>query len=638
TLPTSTTSASSEPEPTTTEAIYTSMPDSPPLASSKVFPPEFDDSWMSTYTYMEVSMPVYTATGTNDPVPMPTMTGCAIGPEQLGAEFHLLDLHNGYVLKKGNEGQDRPAGPGFLTPPETEQEGRRLQEELADWKPPVYSLERPQGVTEGPYDLVYVENGNKLYISVSETGQVSFAGVPSESTTVFTVDCNGKFIINIGGQKYDFLATESGRTEAKLQGPDGPSENTIVFLLKSAVPEDPNSLSAAKRAMAKRSFNGKYQIGFAPRCPNMPLNVWARALQVRRGNDPNGCGSKDNKVPDLNFRHCCNDHDNCFDDCDETFETCNGKFLGCMVQACWNDYNRWYNSWLRPGCIGVAGFYASVVQSPLGYGPFKSANEARCECYCNGSSDLHLCNKQCVNVRSNPSNCGGCGRTCPEGTQCSGLGCVCSKNTCGNLCLDFKTHPRNCGRCGNVCSTGYCYQGVCSELPANPTTCLPREAFENGDFQRADGSGWSISYGTLGPSNINLGVFDGASSDAYGMVASIPLGRDHSFSFGQRVHMCPSPLYDLTFKARRVSGDGSCSIQIRLGNQVIQGWQNLPATGARWQNFGPYRLDRIALGQPTVQQGTRYYLTKEFFVDVSCNGVRSTPSTIRMDSFSIAPV
>ncbi|KAK3994886.1 hypothetical protein QBC44DRAFT_35421 [Cladorrhinum sp. PSN332] len=635
--PAVTTSTFSEPEPTTTEAIYTSQPDSPPLASSKVFPPEFDDSWMSTYTYMEVNMPVYTATGTNDPVPVSTPTGCAIGPEQLGAEFHLLDFESGYVLKKGDEGQDRPAGPGFLTPPETEQEGRRLQAELADWQPPVYGLERPEGVTDGPYDLVYVDNGRKLYFSVSGSGQISFADASSESTTVFTVSCQGKFVITKDGVKYDVLATESGRLEVRQQGPDGPSEKTIVFLLKSAVPENPNSLSAAKR-MAKRSFNGKYQLGFAPRCPAMPLNVWARLKPGARGNNPNGCGSKENKVPDLNFRHCCNDHDNCFDDCNETFETCNGKFLGCMVKACVNDFNRWYNFWLQPGCIATAGFYATVVQSPIGVGPFYDANGARCECYCNGQADTHLCGKQCINVRSNPSNCGGCGRTCPEGTHCSGLGCVCSKNTCGNLCLDFRTHPRNCGRCGNVCSTGYCYQGVCSELPANPTTCLPREAFENGDFQRGDGSGWSVIPGTLSSSNINLGVFDGASSDSYGMVASVPLGRDHDFQFRQRVHMCPGQLYDLTFKARRVYGDGTCNMQVRLGDRVLQNWYNLPTTGARWQDFGPYRLDRISLGQATVQQGTRHYLTKEFNVHISCTGGRSVVSTIRMDSFSIAPV
>lgn len=540
-------------------------------------------------------------------------------------------------MKKGDEGQDRPAGPGFLTPPETEAEGRRMQLELADWKPPVYSLERPEGVSSGPYDIVYVDGAKKLYISVSATGEISFADASSESTTtVFTVDCDANIIITKDGVKYDFIATESGRTVARPQGPDGPSQSAIRFLLKSAVPENPNSEAAAKRK-AKRSYDGMGQSGFAPRCPFTAPNVWPRLKANPRPNNPNGCGSGSFKVPDLNFRHCCNDHDNCFDDCGKTFERCNLEFLGCMTRACINDFNRWYNFWLQPGCIATGAFYASVVQGPAGVVALYSANKDRCECYCHGQPDHHLCNSRCTNVRSNPSNCGGCGRTCPEGTHCSGLGCVCSKNTCGNLCLDFRTHPRNCGRCGNVCSTGYCYQGVCSELPANPTTCLPREAFENGDFQRGDGSGWSagirnqVPFG--GQGTINLGVFDGAAADGYGMAANFPSGGQTVATIQQSVHMCPGQLYDLTFKARRVSGDGNCVFTVVLGQTTIV-QANLGTTGARWQDFGPYRLERIALGQPTVQQASRHYLTKSFSVMVICSG----SNTVRMDSFSIAPV
>lgn len=90
---TSTTSTEA-PEPTISEEpVTTSWPDSPPLPTSKVYIPEFDDSWMQTYTYIEVSMPVYTGTGTQDPVPVPTPTGCLIGPDELGAEFVSSECH-----------------------------------------------------------------------------------------------------------------------------------------------------------------------------------------------------------------------------------------------------------------------------------------------------------------------------------------------------------------------------------------------------------------------------------------------------------------------------------------------------------------------------------------------------------------
>lgn len=88
--PSSTISSTSAAEPTTTEEPTTSVPNSPPLASSKVYPPEFDDSWTGTYSYMEISMPVHTGTPTQDPVAHPTDTGCFIGPEELSTEFVCL--------------------------------------------------------------------------------------------------------------------------------------------------------------------------------------------------------------------------------------------------------------------------------------------------------------------------------------------------------------------------------------------------------------------------------------------------------------------------------------------------------------------------------------------------------------------
>ncbi|KAK4188071.1 hypothetical protein QBC35DRAFT_497327 [Podospora australis] len=634
----STTSTSSEAESTTTEEPSTSVPNSPPLASSKVYPPEFDDSWTSTYSYMEISMPVHTGTPTQDAVSRPTDTGCFIGPEEFASSFHLLDFKSGYVIKKGDDGQDKPAGPGFLTAPETEKEGREQMAMLADWKPPVYKLERPDGAPQSLYDLVYVDGTQKLYFSVSADGAITFAEASSESTTVFTVDCNANLVITLNRVKHDFLANEFGRTYAAPQGPDGPSENTIRYLRPSDVPENPNSLAVATRMIKKRSYDGMGQSGWAPRCEGTARNVWPRVKSGARDPDPNGCGSRKDKVPDLNFRGCCNEHDNCFDDCGKTFERCNLEFGACMVRACVNDYSRWYNFWLQPGCIATAGFYTTVVSTWPGRDAFYDSNEARCECYCHNQPDHALCGKQCINVRSNPANCGGCGRTCPPGTHCSGMGCVCSKNTCDGLCLDFLTHPRNCGRCGNLCDSGYCYKGQCYDPPENPDTCLPREAFENGDFQRGDGSAWTVIPGTLSANNFALGVGDGAASpDRYGMMVDFPLGRDHEFQMRQQVHMCPGQAYELTFKARRVYGDGNCVLQVRVGDKVLAN-QALATTVTNWTRFGPYRLDNIALGQVTVRQGTRHYLTKEFNVQVVCTGQRGVASTIRMDNFSIAPV
>jgi hypothetical protein len=290
--------------------------------------------------------------------------------------------------------------------------------------------------------------------------------------------------------------------------------------------------------------------------------------------------------------------------------------------------------------MGMADFYTFVVGTDTGKKAFYASNRERCECACtNGQS---LCNAggslQCIDVRaSNPNHCGACSRTCPAGTRCSGDRCVCEKDQCGNSCLDLRNHPRNCGRCGNVCASGLCYMGVCYDPPANPDRCYPREAFENGDFQRGDGSAWRVESATIA-GRTSLGVFDGASSpDPWGMAADFPYGADHMVTLRQDVHVCAGQWYELNFKARRVSGDGTCQVYVTLGPRTIMS-QNLGVSGATWNNFGPYRVSPLSLSEWGVFVGTRRYLTAQFAVTARCFGTRAKWSTIRMDSFTLAPV
>jgi hypothetical protein len=32
----------------------------------------------------------------------------------------------------------------------------------------------------------------------------------------------------------------------------------------------------------------------------------------------------------------------------------------------------------------------------------------------------------------------------------------------GRICVDLQSDPRNCGSCGNVCASGICSRGVCA--------------------------------------------------------------------------------------------------------------------------------------------------------------------------------
>ncbi len=543
----------------------------------------------------------------------------------------------GYVIEKNN-------APGFFSQPETEEEGLALLAEIADFKAPVFVFESPAGADQGVYDIAYISGASKRYIAVDANGEMSFSATSGPTTTVFGVTCDGYVTVTVGGAIRSWKATEAGKTV--LEGHGEPSADGIRLLPTDAVPVNPNSVEAATQAasrLRRRAWDGMGQDGYAPRCPNTPRTVWPRVRSGARGLNPNGCGPANgfDFVPDWNFGGCCNDHDNCFDDCDnKTFERCNLDFLWCMGAACVRDYSRWYNSWLQPGCLGMAGFYYAAVSSWKGKEAFNTANGERCECYCR-ESNTALCSNNCVSILSNPSHCGGCNRVCPPGTHCQGLGCACDKNQCGGTCLDLANHPRNCGRCGNVCDSGLCYQGLCYDPPANPDRCYPREAFENGDFQRGNGDAWRIDGSTTDIKNrVALGVFDGAASpDPYGMVADFPTSAGDSWaSISQDVHLCSGQNYELNFNARRVYGDGNCQLYVKLGSRELQGWTAIPTTLTKWTKYGPYRMSSFELGQSGVWQGAKFYLQATFTVTMRCTGSRSTSSTVRMDGFTIAPV
>jgi hypothetical protein len=67
----------------------------------------------------------------------------------------------------------------------------------------------------------------------------------------------------------------------------------------------------------------------------------------------------------------------------------------------------------------------------------------------------------CVNLSSDPVNCGACGRTCEPGDVCSeGICCPSGHTACGGVCVNLQSNNNNCGICGRTClASGI---GVCS--------------------------------------------------------------------------------------------------------------------------------------------------------------------------------
>lgn len=73
-------------------------------------------------------------------------------------------------------------------------------------------------------------------------------------------------------------------------------------------------------------------------------------------------------------------------------------------------------------------------------------------CRLKGSSGRDCCKKKCVNVKSDPNNCGMCGLKCRYNEIC-----------CKKKCLNSRFDRKNCGRCGIKCKKGdVCAYGMCS--------------------------------------------------------------------------------------------------------------------------------------------------------------------------------
>gem|GEM_PF-3750470 len=80
---------------------------------------------------------------------------------------------------------------------------------------------------------------------------------------------------------------------------------------------------------------------------------------------------------------------------------------------------------------------------------------------CSGD-DLGCCNANCVNLRTDKDNCGGCKFACNDSDSC-----------CDAQCKNLGTDPANCGSCGTTCpdNANTCCQGSCVNVGSDPNHC-----------------------------------------------------------------------------------------------------------------------------------------------------------------------
>jgi hypothetical protein len=144
-----------------------------------------------------------------------------------------------------------------------------------------------------------------------------------------------------------------------------------------------------------------------------------------------------------------------------------------------------------------------------------------------------LCSGLCVNTASDPANCGTCGNRCTGGTSCVAGSCLCEPflRECSGLCVDTLSDPANCGSCNNACrGDESCAGGTCvpaTQVPSVPTQepaqvpAVPTREPGRVAGSPPDGGPPGVSFQTLAAGSIEI-LAPGTASLALGSIVVAP--------------------------------------------------------------------------------------------------------------------
>ncbi len=120
-------------------------------------------------------------------------------------------------------------------------------------------------------------------------------------------------------------------------------------------------------------------------------------------------------------------------------------------------------------CVDVRSDPANCGNCGIACPPTAACVATRCEC----PSGLTQCDGECVDTDHDDRHCGACDVACTASRSCEGGSCECDPGLteCGTSCVSVGTNASHCGYCGSACS-GTCSSGSCS-VPAR-LQCLPK--------------------------------------------------------------------------------------------------------------------------------------------------------------------
>jgi MYXO-CTERM domain-containing protein len=128
---------------------------------------------------------------------------------------------------------------------------------------------------------------------------------------------------------------------------------------------------------------------------------------------------------------------------------------------------------------------------------------------CGCAAPKLMCGGVCLDVTSDPANCGACGAKCATGEVCDKSTCKGSCTAplvdCSGACVDLKTDPLHCGKCDGTCSPlETCLAGTCTKKDADAGT----------DAATGDGSVDDTGFVSDSGTGTDATVGDGALGDS----------------------------------------------------------------------------------------------------------------------------